>query len=50
MHDAAVLLFTRDCTLSRSVESTVGSVSHLRLATVPTLADAAEAVGSALFS
>jgi DNA-binding NtrC family response regulator len=44
MHDATALLTTRDPTLSRSVEKAVGSVSHLRLATVPTLADALEAL------
>src|SRR6266699_3131749 len=40
MHDATALLVTRDPTLSHSVEDAVGSVRHLRLATVPTLADA----------
>src|SRR5262245_25473316 len=44
MHAAVALLATRDSTLSRSVEKAVGSVSHLRFATVPTLADALEAL------
>src|SRR5262245_5242103 len=44
MHDAAALLITRDSTLSRSVEEAVASVSHLGLRTVPTLADAFEAL------
>src|SRR5215468_8991927 len=44
MHDSAVLLVTRDPNLARSVEEVAGSVSHLGLRTVPTLADAFEAL------
>src|SRR4051794_6429359 len=45
MHDSIVLLITRDPELARSVEEVAGSVRHLRLVTVPTLEDAAGALG-----
>src|SRR5262249_15619319 len=45
MHASTALLVTRDAKLSRSVEEVAGSVSHLRLTTVPTFADAAGTLG-----
>jgi DNA-binding NtrC family response regulator len=45
MHDTTVLLVSHDPKLCRSVEEVAGSVSHLRLVTVPAFEDAAGALG-----